>query len=74
MAIEAVEGVTTIELSVAAVAVAAAVPLVEPIVALIVAVPGDTPAARPVPLTLATLLALEPHVAWAVTSLLVPSL
>src|SRR6266568_873568 len=47
-------GVTTIETRVAAVAVSEAVPLTDPEVAVIVAVPVPTPAARPVTSTATT--------------------
>ncbi len=53
VAIEAVAGVTTIDLNRAAVTVATAEPVVEPIDAVIVELPAETPVTRPVELTVA---------------------
>ena len=73
VAIEAVAGVTVIDVSCAAVTVTVAVLLTGPRVAVIVAVPAETPVTRP-PLTVATFVALEFHVACEVMSCVVPSL
>jgi hypothetical protein len=60
---EAVAGVTEIEVSTAAVTVSVAAPPIVPMLAVIVAVPGSTPVASPLLLTVAIELAEEPHLA-----------
>jgi len=75
VATDAVAGVTLIACSSAAVTVADAVRLTEPIVAVIVAEPTDTPVTRPVVVsTLATPPLFEVHATCEVTSREVPSL
>ena len=51
IATDAVEGVTVIDCSAAAVVVPLAVPLIDPIVAVIIAEPDEVPVTRPVELT-----------------------
>ena len=73
--IEAVNGVTTIELNVAAVTVKVAEPALPPKLAVMTDVPLATPVARPdVLLTVATLVVPEVQLEDAVTSLDDPSL
>ena len=55
-------------LRLAAVTVAVAVPLIDPSVAVTMAEPVDTPAARPVAPRVTMFVALELHVTWVVTS------
>src|ERR1039458_4969302 len=74
MATDAEEGVTVMEFSTIALTVPEAVPLIDPSVAVIVDEPGDTPAAKPLALTLTKLMGFEVHATWAVTSCVVPSL
>ena len=71
---DAVAGVTTIVFSRAEVTVTVAVLLTEPSVAVMVAEPAETPATRPVPLTVAVLVALDPQVTREEMSCVVPSL
>ena len=71
--IEAVNGVTTIELNVAAVTVKVAEPDLPPDVAVIVAVPTDRPVATPGDTTVATARVPELQVTRLLMSTLVPS-
>ena len=71
--IEAVNGVTTIELNVAAVTVKVAEPDLPPDVAVIVAVPTDWPVATPGDTTVATAMGSEVHVTVLLMLALVPS-
>ena len=66
MLIEPFAGVTAIDTSVAAVTVRPVDPLIEPEVAVMVALPEAAPVARPPAVTLATPALLELHVADAV--------
>jgi hypothetical protein len=68
-----VNGVTTIELNVAAVTVKVAEPDLPPDVAVIVAVPADRPVATPGDTTVATAMAPERQVTVLLMSTLVPS-
>jgi hypothetical protein len=75
-AIVALDGVTAMESSVGAetvVTVKAAFPLIDPDVAVMVAVPPPTPVARPVELIVAIVSAEELHVALAVRFCMLPS-
>jgi hypothetical protein len=67
-------GVTVMEVSVGATTVNVALPLVPPTVAEIVALPGESPVARPAELTVAAVAFEDAHVADAVTLLVVPLL
>ena len=69
----AVNGVTAIELKVAAVTVKVAEPDLMPDVAVIAAVPTDTPVAMPGETTVATAIAPELQVTLLLMSTLVPS-
>jgi hypothetical protein len=71
---EVLDGITLIELRTVEVTVPVALPLIVPTVAVTLPEPVVTPVARPVALTVRTASALELHVAWAVTSCVVPSL
>ena len=71
--VEAVFGVTAMELKVAADTVKVAEPDLPPEVAVIVAVPADTPVATPGDTTVATALVPELHVAILLMSRVVPS-
>jgi hypothetical protein len=71
--VEAVAGVTAIELNVAAVTVKVAEPDLPPDVAVIVATPTDTPVAMPGDTTVATGRLLEVHAAILLRSTVVPS-
>lgn len=73
-ATEAVVGVMAIEVRTAAVAVNVAEPLMEPDVAVIVAVPAATLVARPALLTVATEVADDFHVEVLVRTCVVPLL
>ena len=70
---EAAAGVTAIELNVAAVTVKIAEPDLVPKVAVIVAVPADTPVATPGDTTVATAMVPEVHVTVVLMSTVVPS-
>lgn len=72
-AIDGLAGLTETEVSTGAVTVSVADPLIEPEVAVIVAVPSATPMARP-PLTVATVPDDEVQVAVEVRFWVVPSL
>jgi len=74
VAIDAVAGVTTMEVSNAEVTVAIAEPDLAPIVAVMVELPAATPVTNPDESTVANEVLAELHVAWLVTSLEVPSL
>ena len=71
--IEAVNGATVMELNVAAVTVKVAEPDLPPDVAVIVAVPADTPVASPGDTTVATAMGSEVHVTVLLMLALVPS-
>ena len=74
VAIDVAAGVTTIDVNNAEVTVATADPDLDPIVAVIVELPADTPVTNPDELTVAYAVLTAFHVAWLVTSLEVPSL
>jgi hypothetical protein len=74
VAMEAVAGVMTIDANWAAVTVAVAEPFVDPIVAVMVELPADTPVTNPDEFTAAYAVLSEFHVTWLDTSCEVPSL
>jgi hypothetical protein len=73
-AIDAVVGVTAIEVNTAVVTVSVAEPLIVPEVAVIVEVPTEIPVARPPLLTVATVVADDFHVDVLVRFCVVPLL
>jgi len=74
VAMDAVAGVTTIDVNKAEVTVATADPDLDPMVAVIVELPAATPVTNPDELTVAYAVLAAVQVAWLVTSLEVPSL
>jgi hypothetical protein len=74
VAMEAVAGVRTIDVNWAAVTVADAEPVVDPIVAVMVELPAATPVTKPVEFTVAKDVLRALQVTWSVTSCELPSL